>query len=377
MKIELSYSQTVFYFSHLYKTNPSSFKDINVMTSVRNPNYTSRDYDENDFIIYKPGEECKFTLLFNDSEIEVEFCTVDTKSAGIWNYVRLFQTNENKENVNKLIMNIYKYNKDISIKNGVNLMELKNGVWYSSIMRVQTIEHLYINNSIWNDIKERIDRFHTQKERFFNFGKSWKLNILLSGIPGSGKTSFVKGIAHYYKKLLYVLQLNPDTKSETIINAIKSIESQSILLIEDIDSYFKGRETTKDNGLSFSTFINILDGASGQHNGLITFVTANYPETLDKAILRPGRIDHISNFDYPKKKEIRMAYFDLVINPTEEDFETYYKEIKDYKIPMSGIVDYLFLFGEKKEDIFLNLKRFVEDQQVIRNTFHTERELYN
>ena len=71
----------------------------------------------------------------------------------------------------------------------------------------------------------------------------------------------------------------------------------SILLLEDIDSLFVERKANDSNKslVSFSGILNVLDGM-GRKSGLITFMTTNYKENLDKALIRPSRVDFQMNF---------------------------------------------------------------------------------
>jgi chaperone BCS1 len=65
--------------------------------------------------------------------------------------------------------------------------------------------------------------------------------------------------------------------------------------------------------LTFSNFINILDGILYRHSTII-FLTTNHPEKLDHALLRIGRIDMIIKFDYPAKNNIEKLFNDLLKN---------------------------------------------------------------
>ncbi len=359
------------YFAYVYIKTPEKFLKLSGMHVYRNNNYDTLEINEPDYLEFSPKNNCEFVYIHLDKHINIKYYTEDTRSAGLRAICEISFNDSNHTEVLDLFKQILSF-KAPNANNTITLYEPDSGHWsHSGNIKVQTLENLYIPQNIISDVKDRIKRFTDQKERYAKFGKPWKLNFMFSGVPGSGKTSLVKALAHYYNKNLYVLQLNSGTSANEIMKSIKRIGSDSILLIEDIDSYFKGRKT-EDTGLSFSTFINILDGVSGKLNGLITIVTANYPETLDKAILRPGRIDYIAKFDYPRKKEIRAAFFDLVQNSTETDFDMFYNSVKNYKITMAGIVDYLFLFGETIEDVKNNIKTFIDDQQLIRSTIDTD-----
>ena len=90
-----------------------------------------------------------------------------------------------------------------------------------------------------------------------------------------------------------------DDSLNTLLN---STEVNSIILLEDIDAIFQGREAVnkKDNngrhrgrsGPSFSGLLNALDGVRSQE-GRILIMTTNHKEKLDPALLRPGRADRL------------------------------------------------------------------------------------
>ena len=366
----ISYTNASQYFSHIFEIHPEHFKQFKKIAVYKKTRYEDHEVDKSDYLEFHPTSSCEFFYIYKDKEILVKFKYDDTIN-GRYRDCLIYETLDNKDVLKSLFKEILSF-RFKSTGNSITLYEPDSENWcFVGYIKVQTLDHLYVPSGIISDIQERIKRFELQKDRYAKFGKPWKLNFMLCGTPGSGKTSLIKAIANAYNKSMYILQLNSETKASNILKCIKKIGSNSILLIEDIDSYFKGRKT-EDTGLSFSTFINILDGVSGKLNGLITFVTANYPETLDSAILRPGRIDYIAKFDYPKKKEIKAAFFDLVTNPTDAEFDSFYSNIKDYKVTMSGIVDYLFLFGENHEDVQSKLKIFFNDQQVIRKGIDTD-----
>lgn len=75
----------------------------------------------------------------------------------------------------------------------------------------------------------------------------------------------------------------------------ENLEGQ-IVLMEDIDNVFNLREnvlaksTHTKQLLSFDTFINAIGGIKAA-NGSFVVVTSNFPEKLDAAMVRSGRID--------------------------------------------------------------------------------------
>jgi len=213
----------------------------------------------------------------------------------------------------------------------------------------QSFENIYIPDETKTLIISKIDKFMESKEKHIKYGIKYMLSFLLMGTMGSGKTSLVKAIAKKYKKAIYFLNFSKAITDEVLFELASSMKPDSILLVEDIDSFFTDRDP-KNINISFSGFINIMDGVLSKGDGTIVFITANHPERIDSALIRPGRINMIIKFDYPKKPEIQKLFMDLIENATVQDFEIFYDKIKNKQITMSGIVNYLFTYTADYND---------------------------
>ena len=82
------------------------------------------------------------------------------------------------------------------------------------------------------------------------------------------------------------------------MSLLQQVGQDDIIVIEDVDrTYLSESKSTKldekkeSSTLSFSTVLNSLDGLLSSDGRIIIF-TANNPDKLDPALLRPGRIDH-------------------------------------------------------------------------------------
>ena len=149
--------------------------------------------------------------------------------------------------------------------------------------------------------------------------------------------------------------------------AMSTIKQDSILLIEDIDCLFEKRNS--EIPISFSIFLNILDGVLYKH-GSIIFLTTNHPEKLDHALLRVGRIDSILEFSYPKKNEIKKLFNDIT-NSSIEDFNKFYDYIKGKNMPMSAIVHFLFNHKNNWEE---TIDELVNTNDFIKKVLNVERD---
>jgi hypothetical protein len=216
-----------------------------------------------------------------------------------------------------------------------------HGYWSkSNKVYGQTIENIFIPGEAKKEIIDHIDSFLKNQERYVKFGRTYKLCFLFTGVPGSGKSSTIKAIAMKYNRPIYVLNLSKKLDDENLNNLVSEMKPGCIIVLEDIDSFFMDREA-KGVNVSFSAILNMFDGLYSPGNGSLLFMTANNPEYLDSALIRPGRVDKIIKFDYPRKNEINHA-FNAIIGDAQESFNSFYKTINGSNISMAGIVDYLF-----------------------------------
>jgi len=214
-----------------------------------------------------------------------------------------------------------------------------NGYWNKSAnVYGQKLENIYLSENVKTEILNHIDSFLNNRDRYLKFGRSYKLCFLFTGVPGAGKSSLIKSLSMKYSRPIYILNLSKKLDDEHLNSLMSEIQKNSILVLEDIDSFFVDRES-KDINVSFSAILNAFDGICSPSNGVIIIMTANNPERLDTALIRPGRVDRIIKFDYPRKKEIKSAFNSII---GEIGFEEWYKSIAGSKISMAGIVDYLF-----------------------------------
>lgn len=235
----------------------------------------------------------------------------------------------------------------------------RHGFWDSRVnVLAQDVEYIFIPKEIKTQILDIIDQFIANKDKYTKFGRAYKTGFLFTGVPGSGKTSLVKSIALKYKRPIYMISFSRILTEEKLFDLINCIYSDSILLIEDIDSFFVERKPEETTCISFSALINILDGVLSNGNGIITFMTANNPKLLDKALIRPGRVDKIIHFDYPKKKEIKEAFMHLTDG---KNFDEFYEHIRDKQINMSGIIDYLF---KNETEYVKNIEQLLEQTKL-------------
>ncbi|MGB7293620.1 MAG: AAA family ATPase [Thermodesulfobacteriota bacterium] len=162
-----------------------------------------------------------------------------------------------------------------------------------------------LEKSLWN--YEEFCSKHS-KYRFSN-----TLGILIYGQPGIGKTFVLRS---YLNKLL--LERN-FTIVQVYQNALRHLNISvlldsckylfpCILFIEDIDIQFKDRSEFASS--LASQILETFEGLS-QVRDVVLIATSNNVNVVEKAMLRPGRIDYLLDMDKPSrnvKESVLLKY---------------------------------------------------------------------
>lgn len=170
-----------------------------------------------------------------------------------------------------------------------------------------------------------LQRFYGAHERYAELGIPWRRGYLLYGPPGTGKTSLVTALASELHLNVCTLSLaSPIVTDEKIHTLLAAVPQRSLLLIEDVDAFFRQRDAAHAQvKLSFSGFLNALDGVATQE-GNVLFMTTNHAERLDEALIRAGRIDERVALGTCDEDQLRRLY--LKFQPDEAAARAYATE---------------------------------------------------
>ena len=221
----------------------------------------------------------------------------------------------------------------------------------------------------------RINTFQNKKDLYKRLGIPNNLGLMFYGEPGCGKTSCIKAIANKLDR--HILEINlakiktprqlRDIFYDEILNDMYVPINKRIIILEDIDCMLDtvkqrqdspnklNSENTDENekskdddaeptsdqtiqnvllkkliddskpieiketdttGLTLGFILNIIDGTLEQHDRIIIMST-NYPNKLDSALIRTGRIDMKINFKKCSKvicKEIIDNFYETNCN---------------------------------------------------------------
>jgi ATP-dependent 26S proteasome regulatory subunit len=237
----------------------------------------------------------------------------------------------------------------------------KYGWCNSTVIPKRSMDTIFLKDKQKEDICNAIENFidpNTYND-YLKHGIPYKYNILLHGKPGVGKTTLIHGIATTYKCDILVINVNSELKETEFLDAFRSINDNnklSIVVIEDIDCIFIDRKAsdTLRNNLTMQCLLNCMDGFNGQE-GMILILTTNYPEKLDYALQRSGRIDYSIELTYVDKEQAINIYNSFF---TDDKFNVFWNHIKGFDIPPCVLIDYLFMF--RKRDIIDNINILIE-----------------
>jgi SpoVK/Ycf46/Vps4 family AAA+-type ATPase len=306
---EIELSKDIYFNIKVEISQRKIFKE-NIILETYNHHIIVTIYSKHHFSNYIDSflEKCEKNYELNQKEYNL-------------NYIRkLIPTyNDGKKNKNELTMELYAFKSTKTFNN--SFFEQKES------------------------ILNRLNTFIKQENEYKRLGIPYNLGFLFYGSAGTGKTSCIKSISHFLKKDILLINLSLIKNNSQFLYILNDNVKHSIFVFEEIDcssnllldrSQVKtelNEKDIKDDVLSLGGILEILDGMI-EHPGRICIFTTNYPDRLDKALLRPGRIDMIVEFKKMRKIDVKNMYklwFNLDI-PSKV-----YDKMKDYTYSQAEI----------------------------------------
>jgi len=200
----------------------------------------------------------------------------------------------------------------------------------TKFVTTRTFENVFFDQR--KQVRDRVKFFLEHRDWYEKKGIPYTLGFMFHGPPGTGKTSSIKAIANAGRRHIINIQLSEiKTKQQLqhlffndeihVFNGANTEKyiipvAERLYVIEDIDAMgdvvlrrewkkpvveekkkeddmFDRKEEKDTFDLSF--LLNLLDGTL-EANGRIIAFSSNYPERIDKALIRPGRVDMIVHF---------------------------------------------------------------------------------
>jgi len=170
------------------------------------------------------------------------------------------------------------------------------------------------------EIKESVELPLTHPEYYEEMGIKPPKGVILYGPPGTGKTLLAKAVANQTSATflrvvgseLIQKYLGDGPKLVRELFRVADEHSPSIVFIDEIDAVGTKRYDSNSGGereiqRTMLELLNQLDGFDSRGDTKVIMAT-NRIETLDPALIRPGRIDRKIEFPLPDEKTKRRIF---------------------------------------------------------------------
>lgn len=196
-----------------------------------------------------------------------------------------------------------------------------------------TFENIAGNEEAKESIKELVD-FIKAPEKYAKFKARMPRGVILYGPPGTGKTLIAKALASEANVPFFAVngsdfvQIYVGVGAGRIRDLFKKAKEKgkAVIFIDEIDAIGKKRSMRADSGSDErdQTLNALLSEMSGfnSSDGIVVIAATNRLDTLDEALLRPGRFDRHIEVNLPDVKD-REKILNLYLKdkPLAEDVD--------------------------------------------------------
>lgn len=170
------------------------------------------------------------------------------------------------------------------------------------------------------EIREAVELPLTHADLYRQIGIDPPRGVLLYGPPGTGKTMLVKAVAHHSTATFIRINgsefvqkyLGEGPRMVRDVFRLAREKAPSIVFIDEVDSIATKRfdaQTGADREVQrvLLELLNQMDGFDQTTNVKVIMAT-NRADTIDPALLRPGRLDRKIEFPLPDRRQKRLIF---------------------------------------------------------------------
>lgn len=349
---------------------------ITTLPSVKNLlSITHHDYMPHDFEPIQIESDIYFELQdlkHNDGQVEIVkfklFC-YENPIQHLQQFVEKCNTEYERRMANKLGTSLYYFDMMTQTK---NKRTTQNPLPTTHLLytrhkfhTTRTFDNVFFEQK--EAVQNHVDFFLSRKDWYDKKGIPYTLGFMFHGDPGCGKTSTIKAVANISRRHILNIQLSQIKSKEQLRHLFFNDEihvhdgfktekfvipvHERLYVIEDIDAMGDAvlrrewkkptiekpkkkdpvdawmenhTEEEESEPIDLSFLLNLLDGTL-EASGRIIAISSNHPERIDRALIRPGRIDMIVNFKKCNNEIIKSmvnSFYDQVFDDwTTPDLE--------------------------------------------------------
>lgn len=230
--------------------------------------------------------------------------------------------------------------------------------------RHRPLQSVILDDGICSKVVADLKEFISSAQWYTERGIPYRRGYLLYGPPGCGKSSFINAIAGELEYSICLLSLSDKGLSDDRLQHLLSIAPhESIILLEDIDAAFHNREVSEQVATAFqglskvtlSGLLNALDGVASAEGQLI-FMTTNYLDRLDPALIRPGRVDVKLLIDYASEFQLQEMFAKFYPETSINMSRKFAESLKCASpISLAAVQGYFLIFKDRPEDALQNV----------------------
>lgn len=170
------------------------------------------------------------------------------------------------------------------------------------------------------EIREAVELPMTHAELYRQIGIDAPRGVLLYGPPGTGKTMLVKAVAHHSSATFIRVNgsefvqkyLGEGPRMVRDVFRLAREKAPTIIFIDEVDAIATKRfdaQTGADREVQrvLLELLNQMDGFE-QDSSVKVIMATNRADTIDPALLRPGRLDRKIEFPLPDRRQKRLIF---------------------------------------------------------------------
>lgn len=202
---------------------------------------------------------------------------------------------------------------------------------------IRSLESLVLAPDVEHGIRRAVVDFDTSADEYRQLGIPHRLGMLFEGPPGGGKSSAALMVAGLSDRALCVLPLGDSNMTDQmLLRLMCNTPPRAVVLVEDADTVFEGRERKAENKLTFSAVLGALDGPHAAE-GRIVIITTNRLHELDDALVREGRCDEVFHFGNATADQAERLYRRFFPDDSADDAASFGREWGDGSKSMAAV----------------------------------------